>query len=252
MISVVMPYFNRRGLLLKTLAGFEGHSEFEVIIVDDASSQKVDDVPPLFSFPIKVVRIEPKAKKHVNPCVPFNIGIRESSGDKIILQNPECTHVGGILEYVDETLIDGDYISFACYSLGPMETSRALAPNFDINTLVKSLRNQSCDVVGGINSWYNHSVLRPKAYHFISAITRKDLYDLNGFDERYANGSGWDDDDLIRRIRLKGMNVRIVDDPYSVHLFHSRNSTHFAQLNRPLFRKIVATENTHRAKLGIK
>lgn len=38
----------------------------------------------------------------------------------------------------------------------------------------------------GLDCWYNHSVTNPKGYHFCSAITRKNLYDLGGFDERFA------------------------------------------------------------------
>ena len=67
---------------------------------------------------------------------------------------------------------------------------------------------------------YNHSKYNPNAFHFCSAITRKDLDDLGGFDERYANGIGYDDMDLIARIRRKGMKVEIVDSPFVVHQAH--------------------------------
>lgn len=253
MISIVMPYFNRRQLLLRTLSGFKSYKEdFEVVIVDDASTYPIGDIPGMFPFDIKLIRIEQKDKKHVNPCIGFNIGIRHSTGDKVILQNPECAHVGDVLGYINKNLGENDYMSFACYSLGPRE-SKLVTENsaIDLDILVKSLPHRSADKVGGNNSWYNHSVIRPRAYHFVSAITRNALYDINGFDERFATGSGWDDDDLIRRIRIKGMDVKIVDEPYSVHLWHPANLTHRAPPNRDLFNKIKATENTHRAKVGI-
>ena len=71
------------------------------------------------------------------------------------------------------------------------------------------------------NGWYNHSIYNPNAFHFTSAITMKDLEELGGFDERYADGIGYDDMDLIARIRRKGMSVEIVDDPYVIHQAHT-------------------------------
>ena len=42
---------------------------------------------------------------------------------------------------------------------------------------------------------------------------------LGGFDERYAGGIGYDDNDFIARIRAR-MTVEITDSPLVVHQAH--------------------------------
>jgi GT2 family glycosyltransferase len=75
----------------------------------------------------------------------------------------------------------------------------------------------------GDDGWYNHSNYRPEAFHFCSAITKKDLYDLGGFDERYADGYAWDDNELVHRIKLKKMNIDFIDNKVALHLWHYGN-----------------------------
>jgi hypothetical protein len=43
---------------------------------------------------------------------------------------------------------------------------------------------------------------------------------LGGFDESYAQGVGFDDDDLLFRIQQKGLEVHIVDSPFILHQNH--------------------------------
>jgi glycosyltransferase involved in cell wall biosynthesis len=56
MISIVMSYYNRRQLLFNTLHSIKESKckSFEVVIVDDASDDKIDDIVRLFDFPINI------------------------------------------------------------------------------------------------------------------------------------------------------------------------------------------------------
>jgi GT2 family glycosyltransferase len=72
------------------------------------------------------------------------------------------------------------------------------------------------------HGWYNHSVYRPVGFHFCMAMMREDLEEIGGFDERFATGIGFDDDDLVRRIKKAGMGLKIVDDPFVIHQKHAR------------------------------
>lgn len=194
-ISVVMSYYNRKQLLLNTLESFKQYDgiDYEVIVVDDASSDehRLEDVPG-----IKLIRVDPEDKTWVNPCIPFNMGFSYTIGDVVVLQNPECRHEGNILQYVMDNISDDNYLAFGCISL-----------NKD----------------GSMAMWYNHSVYRPCAYHFCSAITKKNLTELGGFDERYKDGTSYDDDEFILRVKRKGLNVMIVDTPLVSHQCHHEN-----------------------------
>ena len=183
-ISIVMAYFNRKAQLEKTLVSIRDSEvkDYEIVIVDDASDE------PLVCEEARVIRIEKEDKWWINPCIPFNIGFKEAKGDIVIIQNPECEHKGDILKYVTENISDGRYISFACYAEKK-------------------------------NIWFNHSKYRPVGYHFCSAITIDELQLIGGFDERYALGVSYDDDDFIRKVR-RNMEVWLIDNPYVLHQYH--------------------------------
>jgi hypothetical protein len=141
------------------------------------------------------------------------MGMREATGDLVILQSPECYHVGDVIAYAINNIRPNLYLSFGCYAINKEETVdflKGINPKIG-NYIIKETKN----------GWYNHSQHRPKAYHFCSAILRKDLDIIGGFDERYARGWAFDDDDFIRRIKASGMNVNIVDNPFVIHQFHS-------------------------------
>jgi GT2 family glycosyltransferase len=60
------------------------------------------------------------------------------------------------------------------------------------------------------------------AFHFASAITRKNLIELNGFDERYALGFNYDDTEFLQRIKNKNLKIDFVADPYVIHQYHGK------------------------------
>ena len=67
------------------------------------------------------------------------------------------------------------------------------------------------DVNDNSLNWYCHKIFRPRAFHFCCAIAREDLADLNGFDERYANGIEMDDVEFLTRIIRKKMNIIFIN-----------------------------------------
>jgi len=55
-------------------------------------------------------------------------------------------------------------------------------------------------------------------------MTKKNIDELGGFDERYSSGYGFDDNELVVRIKRKGLSVKIMPPEsgvYAVHQFHS-------------------------------
>jgi glycosyltransferase involved in cell wall biosynthesis len=223
-ISIVTAYYNRKKQFYQTLKSIakSKFTEFELIVVDDCSlpEHRLEEYLNEFSF-LNIIRLEKENRWYINPCVPFNIGIREAIGDIIILQNPECLHVHDILTYVNENINDSNYITISAYSVDENITN-TLPKYCDNNTLIdffKTLPQQSAST-GSLNAWYNHSKYRPVYYHFCSAITKINMKKLNGFDERYAYGVAYDDDEFIKRIERLGL-IRIINDDISViHQYH--------------------------------
>jgi GT2 family glycosyltransferase len=238
MISIVMAYYNRLPQLKYTLKTFQASlcKEFEIVIVDDYSSPQhsLNGLNSEFrSLNIKVIKMQDlsKAKTYVGPSIPYNVGFKQSCGDKIIIQNPECCHIGDVISYTEQNLNDNNYLSFHCWAGGKRET--------------EILHNQGyLDTTISQGRWYNHSVHRPASYHFTTAITRKNLKELNGFDEQYAYGFNFDDDEFVERIKKKGLPIKFVDTPWVIHQYHGKG------FNNPL--NPVSTQDNailHKANL---
>lgn len=224
MISVVTAYYNRKKLFTRTLKSmlpYYGKIDFEVIVVDDGSdeAERLEDLQNDYPF-LRVIRLEKQNKWYKNPCIPFNIGFEAVKGDKVIIQNPECYHFGAILAYVDTHLKENEYLSFGCFSIDKLNTDDD-ALFFDEKNIAKLIENNNRSfTTDGDLGWYNHSKFRPEAFHFCAAMMSTDLFDLGGFDERYAKGVGYDDDELIWRIKNKKMQIKFIDDQIVLHQNH--------------------------------
>jgi GT2 family glycosyltransferase len=259
--SVVTAFYNRRALFLTTLQSLAASPlkhELEVIVVDDASraGEQIDDVPDLFDLDITVVKVRAEDKWWRNPCIPFNIGFNRARGDIVIIQNPECVHCGDILGTALRQIKPRTYLNFGCYSADEELTRRLRAVDFAASDLPARLRGVLQPLINrgtvgdGETGWYNHSKHKATRLHFCSAIRRDDLMALGGFDERYANGMAFDDNELLARIVRGGMNVQVIDSPFVVHQFHG--TTHYVgnvvpyQKNEALFKNVTQHETTAR------
>lgn len=249
-ISVVMAYYNRKNLLLNTLKSISESKckDFEVIVVDDASDDdnRLEDLVNEFNF-LNLIRLEPEDKWYKNSCIPFNKGFKKASGDVVIIQNPECFHTGDIMTYVQENLKEDDYFVFACFSLDKQHT---LMMNSNLDSYKSIVYNQKNAQHGGFG-WYNHSIYNPVGYHFASAINKKKLDLLNGFDERYAMGCNYDDVEFAYRVK-KICNFTFVDDLIVLHQNHydgnkieKKNYT----INKDLYNDVTLKENKVRVNI---
>lgn len=258
-ISIVTGYYNRKELFYQTLKSIvkSKTKDFELIAVDDGSDpdQRIEDFCAEFPF-LKIVRLERTNKWYINPCITFNIGLRESKGDIIVLQNPECFHVHDVLTYISENINNSSYLSMSAYGLNP-ELTKTI-PEHNTNGTILDLFSSLPQVpyVGGESlGWYNHSKFRPVHFHFCSAITRTNMNKLNGFDERFAYGIGYDDDEIIVRIRILGLELKIEDNVSVIHQYHPSlwnygENTHFlCEKNRLILQNHTRRENKYSANL---
>jgi hypothetical protein len=228
-ISIVMSYFNNRKIqTINTLNSFEnnyaGKYKFEVIIVDDNSEEenRLDNIVNQYSFPIKYRYITREEKgNRINPCGAYNTGFKMAKGYIVIIQNPECYHFGDIIDHAIKNITDKNYLSYSCFNTGSFELSSELLSDtlkiHDNNFLRKNKNTVTLD-------WYNHPTIRPVNYHFCSVITKRNLDILGGFDEAYADGYCFDDDDFLLEIQYKlKLNVITVapNEGFVVHQYHN-------------------------------
>lgn len=216
-ISIAIQHYNRKPLLINTLNSIQQTSidkqNIEIIIVDDASvaEHSIDSIPNLYpDLDIKTFSFTQEEKWWICPVIPINKGISMATGDSIILLCAECMFVGDILLHVQNNLSIGNYFSYATLALNEFDTRQITTMSY-----AEILSNP----FGG--QWYQHSIYRNACYNFCSAIMKSDMLELGGFDERYAPGAAFGDDDFVLRLRRKGMNIIPIDSPYTYHQNHA-------------------------------
>lgn len=210
-ISIAIQYFNRRKLLLNTLDSIQKTSldkkDIELIIVDDASNpeHQINDISLLYpDLNIKLFSFTKEEKWWSCPVIPINKGIAMSTGDVIVLLCGECMFVGDILKDVQDRIKKNDYLVYATFALDKESSEK--------------IENINYSEVRGM--WYQHSIYNNRGFNFCSAMTREDMLDLGGFDERYGWGVAYGDDDFLLRVNRKGMNIIPVDNPLCFHQWH--------------------------------
>ena len=191
-ISVVMSYHNRANLLRTTL---ESYDYFYGGIRD------------------KTEYIDRRTKYPRNPCVPYNMAAKMARGHYLNLTNPENAHMGPIISDSLNRAGEKKYLVYGCLNL------RGVPSDY------YDLRNNLGVYVDPDprNAWYQHSLTRNRLLHFCSVISRKEFLSFGGFDELLADGSGYDDNDLIQTVVDADFEIETIDSLYCAHQAHSRD-----------------------------
>lgn len=241
-ISIAMTYYDRLSLLKETLHSISLHTwPDEIIIVDDGSLREPLDEVIIkdISCDMNVImhRIQPELKTWINSCIPFNKAFSLCTGDVIIIQNAECWHRDDIVDYCKNTILmnDNNYLVFGCYSLPK-----------NANLSRDRILNDRSVTFDGDDAWYQHSIYRPVCYHFTTAISRNTLMKLRGFDENYADGTAYEDNEFLYRVK-RITNVIQVDSHIVFHQnhynAHSKNTEYNAKTNLSKFQALSQYDN---------
>lgn len=241
-LSIIIPYYNRRQILFNTLKSieyFKGGSSIETIVIDDDSDKenKIDDYVTAFSsINMKLIVLTKPIVKWRGPVISSNVGFLHATGDVLMLNGADCMHMGPIIDYTFKNFKEGTYMTFSSYR-GTDKINQTLS-NFNwnkLNELIASLDKSSAD------KWHVHSKFLVKLYPFVAAISKADIEKLSGYDERYANGVGYDDDDLVQRILNLKLDTQLVDDPFCMHQKHPFVQ-YYSQDNKHLFNRLQERE----------
>ena len=191
-----MPYYNRANQLYNTLSSFSYHykdrDDYEVVIIEDGKTVKEEarhdellTVIKCFDLHININHIQTDYEDCWNPAPLICDGVEASSGEFLVLTNPEVLHKSNILYALDgEFMKDKDtYVVCACENV---KINRYYEDIEDINTFKYEHI-----------MWYQHSEHRNRMLHFCTAISRDNYNKIGGFDRRYMYGAGVEDVDFL-------------------------------------------------------
>ena len=203
-----MPYYDRDSLAI-TLSSFDilygGRDDFEVVIIEESKNvndpEKHEKLLNIIKNRNNIIHIEHMGPPIYNPAPLFNLGASKAQGSYFILTNPECYHFKNILKGFDEELSNSEnnYVICAC----------------------RNARYQ--DGMFYPDQWYQHSVEINRKLHFCSCISRENFFKLDGFDNEYAKGLAYDDNDFIQKVlHNKDIHIIVRDDLLVFHIHHER------------------------------
>jgi GT2 family glycosyltransferase len=191
MISVVMPFWCRQEALDRAFAIYgELYRDLpiEFSVCDDGSDPQVSMAKASHPFTVTLL---PKKARALNPCVPINRAVEASTGDVIVLTNPEIVHTERTLEKMLELLTgDDDYVMASCLD----SSGQWLA-----GSKVRYDQNGRLPVPDG-----GH-------FHFCSMFHRSLWEKAGGFDEDYRNGQACDDNDWLWRLHRAGAVFKLCE-----------------------------------------
>jgi len=226
-ISVVMATHNKAGILdlsLKSIFVQMISSEFEVIVVDDDST---DDTKSICSdYPVRHIPIEnDSGLPYRNPSHARNVGYKVATGDIIICQSDDVMHQDSdTLEALCEVPVEGQ--SFAL----------ATVTNYNLQTNTRLMQ------------YVGVKCRRP--FFFLGALYRSDLYAIGGNSEDFvypAYDDDWFADCLIRGRRLMPIYMESIE---ALHIDHSRpqNIADLVKPSRALYAQKVKDAKAGRIK----
>lgn len=230
--SIVMPYHNRIGQLYNTLMSFVHHydkrNDFEIIIVEDIKNKNNKEwnndliaVIKNFNKSLNIRLINSDDDNCFNPSKLFNVGVKQATGEYIILTNPECFHYSNILSELDQIEnLRQSYVVCACLNI---HKYKLFSDNFE------SFQFEP-------HSWYQHSKFRNAMFHFCSCISKENYLKIGGFDERFAEGYCYDDDDLRETVKRNNIQFIVRDDILSLHQAHETAARNVLNIDKLLKR----------------
>lgn len=189
-ISVCMAYYNRREQLENSIRAYEiTYDDLELSVVDDRSRPSL--VFPATRFDVKFSAIDSDIHTPLNPCVPLNKAVNQSSHDVVVITNPEVMHPYPTLYAMLDVLDDNSYVTARCID--------------------------SRGVIAGAEVDYNTAGRLPVPdgahFHFCAMLTRSLWEKSGGFDEDYRHGQACEDNDFLWRLERIGADFKHVEVP---------------------------------------
>ncbi len=207
--SIVMPTFNRRDILINCLKHLEKQTfpikEFEVVIVDDGSSDNTSSAIKKFKKTSKL-KINYTFVNHVGPTVARNIGLRKAKGEYIALVN-------------DDMLPDKHWLA---EHIKIHEKEKGVAvlgfidwdPNIEINYFMRFIAPYGPQFDFRIKDWNNCGY---KNFLTSNLTMDRKWLEMENFNED-INFASCEDIDL--GIRLEKRGIRVVYNPKAI-VYHS-------------------------------
>jgi len=216
-ISVIIPSFNRHNLLKWNLLSLVNQfiiSDVEVIVLNDGLEDATADICYQYKDRLNLKYIFTGQRNKIGnfiwriPGYAINIGVKQSSGDIIILCCAEMFHANSSIDLITSVLHGEDADKIIAIPQGKDDNGSFL---------------RHVELTNGNFEMYEYD-RQPKLDNvrlpFFMAMKRNAFIDIGGYDEDFT-GTDFDDNDFVDRLIKNGCNH--VETPAKIiHLWHNR------------------------------
>jgi glycosyltransferase involved in cell wall biosynthesis len=181
--SIIIPTFNRFSELSRCLLSLvnQTSSDFEVIIIDDGSTDNTSEVVAGFNKDLNIKYI--KIANSGRPAIPRNLGITQAKGNYIAFLDSDDWWHENKLQLAFEYLENGADLVYSDFYRVKSLTEKEIVSVRDLKT------NITTDLLKNGNAICNSSV-----------VVRKSILDKVGFFNEGHDYIAWEDFDLWLRI----------------------------------------------------
>lgn len=236
-LSLIISFYNRLDYLKLVFAGLEIQSfkNFEVIIADDGSNKVVvaelNSLIKKYDFPIKHIWHEDKGFRK-NKIL--NRAIVESQTNYLVFIDGDCVPHSEFLKehYInrkERVCLTGRRVNLSKKITDKLNEELIRNKFLERNNfliLIDSIFGETVDFEKGIYVKNNflRKLINKKPRGLLGcnfSIHKKDILEVNGFDERYIYPSIGEDSDLQFRLELNGVRIESLNNmAIQYHLFH--------------------------------
>lgn len=221
--SIIVPLYNRCKIITTCIEGLMDtlYKDFEVIIVDDGSTDVSYEVSKQLSRKYPNVRVFRQENKGVSAA--RNLGIEKAQGEYIMFVDSDDTYVPNALCDIDKLLADDQDLLMFRYKGGSYESrswKRRILPKTKTDVIIQGNK----DAVNWI-----FTTLNPYEIPFYTVwgkVFKKSIIDGNSI--RFVEGLSLGEDQIFTCEYLQYVNVlRYVNIPYYNIIFWPKSKRSF-------------------------
>lgn len=207
-VSVVIPAYNSEKFIIRTLESLLRQSfagKFEIIIVNDGSKDKTENVVKAFSKKHKNIKLISQANQ--GPAAARNAGAKAAKGDIILFTDSDCVPEKNWMEAMVGPFKDTEIVGVqGRYRIYNKESLVARFVQYEIEERYQRMEKQkNIDFIGSYSAGYRKSV----------------FLEFGGFDISFKKASG-EDPEISYRMADKGL--KMVFAPKAI-VYHSHPDT---------------------------
>ena len=223
-VSLILPSYRRSDLLelgLFSLAQQSFQYDLEVIVINDGIVDETYAVVEKYQGKLNIkyiftghrnLKVKPKFR---SPSIAINVGIKSATGDIIILSNPEVFHLNNTVNLIVELLVNNRKILSTpkhVYFDNTKETRDYLSENHTLDIPENILSTLEANT---------HRCSYASKLPFCMGMWKQEIVDIGGYDEDLGIGWACDDDDIVDRLILNGLNFHYCEAKV-IHLYHDK------------------------------